>query len=183
MDAKTYSDKAHRTANLDSAGVLARYRRSKEECLKRVYKISKQSEKMEDLKKIIFYGKDTPMTTVVEADAAIQTLKERPEVANQLALMHGTFGLCGELGEVLQAVDKVPFQSFSPESCAKVVDEAGDLLWYLNEILLACGSDMSQAMAKNIAKLEARYPSGAFSTEAVLNKDEAVEAKAQESVE
>jgi hypothetical protein len=42
----------------------------------------------------------------------------------------------------------------------RLVDEAGDVLWYLDRALLAVGATLDDALAANVAKLRARHPNG-----------------------
>lgn len=72
-------------------------------------------------------------------------------------LLHGALGCGTEAGELLDAVKRATFYG-KPVDAVNVVEECGDLLWYIAIALDAVGATMGQAMARNVAKLRARYP-------------------------
>jgi NTP pyrophosphatase (non-canonical NTP hydrolase) len=86
-------------------------------------------------------------------------------------------GLSGEAGEVLEIFKKHVYHN-KPLDNAKVLDEAGDVCFYLTALLDAAGYTIEDAMRVNVAKLSARYPGG-FSLD-YKPKDEAVEAQAMQ---
>lgn len=43
-----------------------------------------------------------------------------------------------------------------------IIEECGDILWYVCQILTAVGHPLEYCMQQNIEKLEKRYPSGKF---------------------
>lgn len=70
-------------------------------------------------------------------------------------------GLVGEAGEYADAIKKWILQGHErPDG-----EELGDVLWYIAALAEDSGWDLSAIAGNNIAKLEARYPGGAFSTE------------------
>lgn len=84
---------------------------------------------------------------------ASATIDER-----QLArLMHGMMGACTETGELQDAVKKGLIYGKAFDK-VNVVEECGDLLWYIALCLDAVGSDMQTAMERNIEKLTVRFP-------------------------
>ena len=68
-------------------------------------------------------------------------------------------GLTGEAGEVADEVKKVLFHD-KPLDRAKLVNESGDVLWYLDRLLYAIDATLEDAMEANRAKLAIRYPAG-----------------------
>ncbi len=84
-------------------------------------------------------------------------------------LMHGVIGACTEVGELQDQVKRHLFYG-KPLDEVNVVEEVGDALWYLAVSLDAVGASMSDCMARNIAKLRARYP-GKFEVERALVRD------------
>lgn len=72
-------------------------------------------------------------------------------------LMHALLGITTETGELHDAVKRELVYGKSLDN-VNIVEECGDLLWYVNLALDAVGSSLSEAMEKNIAKLRVRFP-------------------------
>ena len=94
-------------------------------------------------------------------------------------LMHGAIGVGTEAGELQDMLKKAVIYG-KPLDLTNVLEEAGDLLWYIALALDAAGFTMEEAMERNIAKLKARYPAG-FTQEAALNRDLDAERKVLET--
>ena len=85
---------------------------------------------------------------------AIRTAKK---VDQNFDLMHVAFGLSGEAGEFADAIKKHLVYGKELDK-GNVIEEIGDILWY---IALACdtmGVDISEVAQQNITKLKLRYP-------------------------
>lgn len=93
-------------------------------------------------------------------------------------IQHGVIGVGTEAGELLDQLKRHMFYG-QPLDLTNLVEECGDVLWYLNLILTACWSSFEQAMEKNIAKLAKRYPGG-YSDYHAVNRDLEQERKALE---
>jgi NTP pyrophosphatase (non-canonical NTP hydrolase) len=78
-------------------------------------------------------------------------------------------GLCGEAGEVTDYLKKVVFHKHELDK-EKLIDELGDVLWYISQIAHVAKIDMNDIAEYNIDKLKRRYPEG-FSTERSVNRD------------
>jgi NTP pyrophosphatase (non-canonical NTP hydrolase) len=74
-------------------------------------------------------------------------------------LMMCSFGLMGEVGEVIDEIKKVLFHN-KPVDREKLLSELGDVLWYLAVVSNAAGIDLSEVMEYNVQKLKERYPHG-----------------------
>ena len=74
-------------------------------------------------------------------------------------LLNGCLGLAGECGEFLDMVKKWIYHE-KPLDEEHLQKELGDVLWYAAMICKAMKWDLDVVMAKNIAKLKARYPEG-----------------------
>lgn len=77
-------------------------------------------------------------------------------------------GLAGESGEVADTIKKVLYQGHHLEVML-LVEELGDVLWYL---MLACNAldcTLADVMNVNIAKLRDRYPDG-FDSQRSINR-------------
>jgi len=85
--------------------------------------------------------------------------------------MHLTWSLAlaGEVGELANRTKKV-FLHGHPYDQEKVVEELGDILWYIAVYSRDIGVDLQEIAQKNITKLEKRYPDG-FSSEASQNRN------------
>jgi NTP pyrophosphatase (non-canonical NTP hydrolase) len=84
-------------------------------------------------------------------------------------LIHGMIGVCTEAGELQDMVKKflIYNKRFDP---VNVLEECGDLLWYISLTLDSCGFTMDECMRRNIEKLRKRYPDK-FSFDAANNRD------------
>lgn len=86
-----------------------------------------------------------------------------------LVLMEGAMGLCGEAGECLELLKKSIFQGH-PLYRKDMVEELGDVAWYLAVSAWAIGYDLDDIFKSNLEKLEKRYPNG-FEEERSVNRD------------
>ena len=77
-------------------------------------------------------------------------------------------GLAGEAGEFANMVKKLTAHGHTI-SQEEIVDELGDVLWYLAEAATAFDLELDDVAKKNIEKLSARYPEG-FSQERSRNR-------------
>jgi len=104
-----------------------------------------------------------------------ETLKKLDEQGVNIArLSTAAIGLGGESGEVEDIVKKVLFHGkpWTDELRANLIDEAGDVLWYWQNLCLALNVDPNDVMLRNIEKLESRYPGGKFSVTRSENRNE-----------
>jgi NTP pyrophosphatase (non-canonical NTP hydrolase) len=88
-------------------------------------------------------------------------------------LMHGMIGICTEAGELQDMVKKhlIYGKDFDP---VNVIEECGDVLWYVALVLDACGFTLDECMQRNLAKLRARFGEK-FTSERALTRDLAAE--------
>lgn len=61
-------------------------------------------------------------------------------------------GLCGEAGEVAEQVKKHFFHGHELDKC-HMIEELGDVAWYLAVLCDAIGSDLDTVMEENLKKL------------------------------
>lgn len=90
--------------------------------------------------------------------AAIRTFNYNQN-QNLLAtrLNHAALGMAGEIGEFAYAIEKW-LQYGTNLDIPNLVEELGDILWYLALACNAISVDMGLVMENNIAKLKVRYP-------------------------
>lgn len=102
--------------------------------------------------------------------------KEALRTANQQyytrygRLVNGVLGLCGETGEVADIVKKAMFQGHSLDE-QHIVEELGDIAWYLAITADALGIGLDEIFEKNSAKLRARYPDGFDADKSIHRKE------------
>lgn len=78
-------------------------------------------------------------------------------------------GIAGEGGEVCDLVKKNLGQHHRLET-VKLLEELGDVLWYVAECCSVLGVSLESVMAANVAKLQQRYPDG-FAPERSINRN------------
>lgn len=84
-------------------------------------------------------------------------------------LLNGVMGLNGEAGECIDLMKKTMFQGHELDK-EKLLDELGDILWYVAITCEGLGITMDEAMTHNIEKLMKRYPDG-FSVERSIYRE------------
>lgn len=72
-------------------------------------------------------------------------------------LLHAAMGLCTESGEMLDGLKKCFFYG-KPSDRVNMVEELGDLLWYIAIACDALGVTFEEVMERNKAKLKKRFP-------------------------
>lgn len=88
-------------------------------------------------------------------------------------LLTGAIGICSEGGELLDLVKKIIFQGKEPseELRNKVKNELGDVMWYVQQVLITMEWDLEEVLAENTKKLSGRYPEG-FSVNKSENRED-----------
>ena len=120
---------------------------------------------------------DVTSETTKECDAFIENLDALqdgdPKWNQPQRLLTGGIGICSEGGELLDLVKKILFQGKkpTPELRHKIKLELGDVMWYVQQVLLAMNWELHGVLAENTKKLSGRYPEG-FSTEKSENREE-----------
>ncbi len=74
-------------------------------------------------------------------------------------LINGVMGLCGESGEAIDIVKKHLAHGHELDR-EHLIEELGDIAWYLAETAYSLDIDLETVCKKNIEKLEKRYPNG-----------------------
>lgn len=96
-------------------------------------------------------------------------------------IVHAALGIGGESGEIIDYIKKAAF-NYRGVQDKLIIAEIGDLMWYLNLLVVSLGTTWDVVLQRNILKLEARYPDLKFDAERSLNRDLAAEKAAMESV-
>ena len=102
--------------------------------------------------------------------AEYQALAQRTSNAGKRSdkLENACLGLAGECGEVCDIVKKALFQGHALDR-AGLIEEAGDVLWYLAELAAGLGVSLEDMAVQNVMKLRRRYPNG-FDAERSRNR-------------
>ena len=92
------------------------------------------------------------------------------EGLNMKQLENGLMGLCGEAGECMEILKKHRHQGHRLDR-EKLLDELGDVLWYVAEAAAGAGFTLDEVARGNVEKLLKRYPNGFDPTRSV-NREE-----------
>lgn len=79
----------------------------------------------------------------------------------QLELCHIAMGVSGEAGEFCDAIKKHTIYG-KPLDRENVIEELGDLFFYMQAMLNKLDIPWEEVLASNVAKLGKRYPSGMY---------------------
>jgi len=101
-------------------------------------------------------------------DASRRTLNvdwpERDQIANAV------MGLAGEAGEIADLFKKRLYHGHDIPTM-QIIDELGDLMWYLAAIASLEGLSLNDIARANIDKLWRRYPNGFNSHDSIRRED------------
>lgn len=82
----------------------------------------------------------------------------------QAHMLHMAVGISGEAGEILDAIKKHTIYQKSLD-VANVVEELGDLEFFMEGLRATIGVSRDEVLAKNMNKLSVRYHKGLYSNE------------------
>lgn len=85
-------------------------------------------------------------------------------------LDNGLKGLCGETGECMDLLKKHEHQGH-PLHRDKLIEELGDVMWYIAEAASSLNVSLEEVAKRNIDKLRKRYPDG-FEVDKSVNRKE-----------
>lgn len=98
---------------------------------------------------------------------------------NEARLLHHSIGISGESGELLDAIKKHIFYG-APLDVENIIEECGDILWYMTRLLAAVDYTLEDAMGYNNDKLNNKRYAHGYSDKAAHDRvdkvDEAAEA-------
>jgi len=117
------------------------------------------------------YVADSEKTLAMDYDMISKRLCE----PRAIRLLHAAMGLTTEANEIVDHMKKVIFYG-KPLDETNLVEEMGDLLFYMSIICREFGITMEEIAEKNIAKLKARY-GDKFTESAAINRDLTTERK------
>lgn len=128
-----------------------------------------------DLKLYNHFVDSVTSETSKDLELYITRLRELANTGiNPTLLNTAATGLAGEGGEFSEIVKKLNWhgKEFTPEIKAHMMKELGDIVFYWTMACQALKVDPNDVIKANVAKLEARYPEGAFSVERSENRAE-----------
>ena len=99
----------------------------------------------------------------------IKSLRTIRTLHGDEAIANASMGLCGETGELVDHLKKHLFHK-APIDRQHILKEAGDVMFYLNWIVVMFGLSWDDILSANFAKLMARYPNG-FNEDDANNRD------------
>ncbi len=106
----------------------------------------------------------------------VQDLKKSPaEITGNLEddavdMIHAALGLAGEAGEVVDMIKKAVINGNpGPDFRVKLCLEIGDVMFYIQMLLMTQGVTLDEVLRANITKLRARYPEG-YSDQASIDR-------------
>ena len=99
----------------------------------------------------------------------VKAMRTASSLSRENLLLNGVMGLNGEAGECIDLMKKTMFQGHELDK-EKLLDELGDILWYVGITCEGLGITMDEAMTHNIEKLMKRYPDG-FSVERSIYRE------------
>ena len=102
------------------------------------------------------YERDTGRTDLREDEYADHPAMIAAGIPDQL---HYALGLSSEAGEVADLYKKIITGRYyhSADAKSRVLEELGDVLWYVTRLALSLNSSLEEVMRINTTKLEYRY--------------------------
>jgi len=110
------------------------------------------------------------------AEAAMRTAKMFPATTFgvvSMDMLHAALGVGSDAGELVDAVKKHLIYG-KPLDYENVIEEIGDVMWFLALMCQATGTSLEEVARENIKKLSKRYPEKYSDELAVLRLDKNV---------
>ena len=126
------------------------------------------SEDLDRAKKYAIYNKESHGFSTHPEN--VQHFKNFNPTPSQCELLHAAIGIAGEAGELLDAVRKHVFDG-QPLDRDNVIEELGDLCFYLEAAMMNIGIMRPLLQELNMAKLSKRYEGGYTDQQAQERKD------------
>lgn len=169
MDLLTYQREAQNTKSPQFYGE----RVARRVFIERMFAAIAALQKLDEIKKLLFYGKPVAGVAPDEFDATCMTLQlhnmhNTPE--GRIDLLHAIIGKATEAGELLEAVMKATAEPGKPLDHTNIIEEIGDGFWYDAIALEAIYATFADAAERNNRKLRTRFPNKFTEADAV-NRD------------
>lgn len=106
----------------------------------------------------------------IQSDFSVKEKElDQDEVLRKLNLIHGCMGVSGEAGELLDAIKKHTMYN-KPLDVENVVEELGDIEFYLASIRQQLGFTREFIIEENMRKLEQRYPGFEYTDQKAIER-------------
>lgn len=130
------------------------------------------------------------LSTSNDNDAMIQsqvaTQQTDPPGSSRPQLFHGIMGLVTESGELMDLMKRCMIYGTTekpyPIDPVNVMEELGDMMWYIVRTASAVNLTLDQIMRANVAKLDFRYQQKQFSAGKAVQRDKEGERKMLEMI-
>lgn len=114
------------------------------------------------------------MTQIVHSEMVTALVKSGALILEQMTpekadAMHAAIGVAGEAGELLDAVKKHVIYN-KPLDRENVIEELGDLEFYMEQLRQNVGITREETLEANISKLEIRYNGLRYSDQAAQER-------------
>lgn len=111
------------------------------------------------------------MTSKEYTELAMRTESPADPLAHHTRsrILHSALGCSDESGELVKRIKDKLFYNKSPDTIG-MLEEYGDLLWFIAIGVDALGATLEEVMETNINKLRARYPEK-FTKDKAVNRD------------
>ena len=126
------------------------------------------SDDLDRAKKYAIYNKESHVFSTHPGN--VQHFKDFKPTPSKCELIHAAIGIAGEAGELLDAVRKHVFEG-QPLDRENVIEELGDLCFYLEAAMQVIGVSRVEIDAYNMTKLSKRYEGGYSDQQAQERKD------------
>lgn len=133
------------------------------------YYVFQQATQLDKVKKYAIYNKvDSEVASW--SQLGVKHYENLKLTSDQAELLHAAIGIAGEAGELLDAVRKHVFDG-QPLDRENVIEELGDLCFYLEAACQAIGVSRVEIEIYNMTKLSKRYEGGYSDQQAQERKD------------
>lgn len=117
--------------------------------------------------------------TISHSDLVAKLVKPGAKLKEEFAaeecnILHLLLALSGEVGELIDPIKKwiIYRQEFGEDKRTNVIEEFGDLEFYMEGLRQALGITREETLAANIKKLSKRYSSLSYSDKAAKDRED-----------
>ena len=127
-----------------------------------------------DYKEYLKFVSSVTSEASAETDAFIERVNELKPNVDLNRLLTAAIGVSAEGGEFAEIVKKITFQGkpYDDASREHMIVELGDVMWYIAQACMSLGVTIDDLVIRNVQKLSARYPEGAFQVYRSENRKE-----------
>jgi NTP pyrophosphatase (non-canonical NTP hydrolase) len=104
---------------------------------------------------------------IIGYDDFVDKLEKKFPKDLNLEFLHCAIGIAGEAGELADAIKKATIYG-KPLDVDNVIEELGDLMWYIQATVNKLGITLNEVLEYNYTKLRVRYEGLVYSDEAAI---------------